>query len=253
MAVIIIGGEKGGTGKSTVSSNLAIMACLMGKDVALIDCDKQQSATKYIEHRNELQIKPSPACMQLSGKHVYSEIEDLTPRFEHLIIDTGGRDSIELRSAMMAKTLRGLYSPFQPSAFDLETLETIDKIIEHAMIYNPALKAFSFINRASTNTKVTTTNDAIELLESAVNIKYCGKRLSERVPFQHARTCGLSVVEYERQKIMEMPQYRNNYSPKASIEICDLFQTIFGFQFDYEGVFKTPLIKQDNQNTTVIV
>jgi chromosome partitioning protein len=245
MAVIIIGGEKGGTGKSTVSSNISIMLSLMGLDSALIDCDKQRSATRALEHRNELQIKPSPSCIQLSGKHIYSEIEDLTKRFAHLIIDTGGRDSIELRSAMTAKTLTALYSPFQPSAFDLETLEVMDKIIEHAMIYNPSLQAYSFINRASTNTKVTTTNDAIELLEGAMNIKYSGRKLSERVPFQHARTCGLSVVEYERQKIMEMPQYRNSYTPKASIEICDLFNTIMGFPFDYEKVFKTPLIKSE--------
>ena len=45
--IILIGGEKGGTGKTTLATNLATMHALNGKDVLLVDTDKQFSY--YVE------------------------------------------------------------------------------------------------------------------------------------------------------------------------------------------------------------
>jgi chromosome partitioning protein len=42
MAAILVGGEKGGTGKSTVAINLAVEFAKTGHQVLLVDCDKQQ-------------------------------------------------------------------------------------------------------------------------------------------------------------------------------------------------------------------
>ncbi len=44
MAAILVGGEKGGTGKSTVAINLAVEFAKTGQHVLLVDCDKQQTA-----------------------------------------------------------------------------------------------------------------------------------------------------------------------------------------------------------------
>lgn len=41
MAIVLIGGEKGGTGKTTLATNLAAMLALQGKDVLLMDTDRQ--------------------------------------------------------------------------------------------------------------------------------------------------------------------------------------------------------------------
>ena len=50
--VIVIGNEKGGTGKSTVSMHLAIALLNMGQRVATIDLDsRQKSLTHYVENR----------------------------------------------------------------------------------------------------------------------------------------------------------------------------------------------------------
>jgi MinD superfamily P-loop ATPase len=46
MAAILVGGEKGGTGKSTVAINLAVEFAKTGQQVLLVDCDKQQTAAK---------------------------------------------------------------------------------------------------------------------------------------------------------------------------------------------------------------
>ena len=39
--ILLIGGEKGGTGKSTIATNLAVQLALDGKDVMLLDADPQ--------------------------------------------------------------------------------------------------------------------------------------------------------------------------------------------------------------------
>lgn len=46
--IVLIGGEKGGTGKSTIATNLATIHALAGKDVLLLDTDSQASATFWV-------------------------------------------------------------------------------------------------------------------------------------------------------------------------------------------------------------
>ena len=127
--VFLVGGEKGGTGKSTVATNLALMAALMGHDVILLDSDKQASSAKFISHRNDRGYKPTPPCVQIRGKYLHSEIENLAARYEIVIIDSGGRDSVELRAAMASPSVKCMVSPLQPSEFDLETLSTMDELV----------------------------------------------------------------------------------------------------------------------------
>ena len=50
--IILVGGEKGGTGKTTLATNLAQMRASAGKDVLLIDSDKQESASSWAGQRH---------------------------------------------------------------------------------------------------------------------------------------------------------------------------------------------------------
>src|SRR6266436_2259291 len=51
--VIVVGNEKGGTGKSTIAMHLAIALMNCGQRVATIDLDsRQKSLTHYIENRH---------------------------------------------------------------------------------------------------------------------------------------------------------------------------------------------------------
>ena len=50
--VIVVGNEKGGSGKSTVAMHIAIALLKSGQGVATIDLDiRQRSFTRYIENR----------------------------------------------------------------------------------------------------------------------------------------------------------------------------------------------------------
>ena len=92
--IILIGGEKGGTGKTTIAINLATLHALNGKDILLVDTDKQGSANSWAESRDEEQQLPRITCIQKFGKNLARDIKDLEPRYEDIIIDAGGRDSM---------------------------------------------------------------------------------------------------------------------------------------------------------------
>jgi cellulose biosynthesis protein BcsQ len=75
--IIVVGGTKGGTGKSTIATNLAVLSSQKKMRTLLIDADEQHSSFEWSEQRyglwkdnQERSIAPIEAIM-LSGKHLY--------------------------------------------------------------------------------------------------------------------------------------------------------------------------------------
>ena len=56
--IIIAGGIKGGSGKTTVATNLAVIRAGEGHDVLLVDADDQETATDFTNLRNEQEGMP---------------------------------------------------------------------------------------------------------------------------------------------------------------------------------------------------
>ena len=50
--ITVVGGTKGGSGKSTIATNLACMLSAAGRDVLLVDTDDQEIATDFTNLRN---------------------------------------------------------------------------------------------------------------------------------------------------------------------------------------------------------
>ena len=50
--IVVVGGIKGGSGKTTVATNLAIIQAVNGRDVLLIDADDQETASDFTVLRN---------------------------------------------------------------------------------------------------------------------------------------------------------------------------------------------------------
>ena len=51
--IVVAGGIKSGSGKTTVATNLAIIRAAQGRDVLLIDADDQETSTDFTALRNE--------------------------------------------------------------------------------------------------------------------------------------------------------------------------------------------------------
>lgn len=218
--ILLIGAEKGGTGKTTLATNLAAELSNKKKDVLLVDTDTQGSASKWAAMRDSLEDSQGQftrvASVQKFGSGLRKDIIDLSHRYEHILIDAGGRDSVELRSAL--SVCEKIYIPLQAAQFDIWTLSVMDKLVADARIFNQNLDAYVIINRASTNPKVSETQEALELQEELQNLLFSKVVVRERSAFRKAAKRGLSVCELSSK----------DADSKAEQEITALYQEIFG-------------------------
>lgn len=212
--IILIGGEKGGTGKTTIASNLAAMRSLEGRDVLLIDTDPQGSANYWAQSRDDENIIPRVACIQKFGKGLPAEVQDLAHRYQDIIIDAGGRDSIELRSALVV--VEKVFIPIQPSQFDIWTLNQMDELVATAKSFNPNIQARVIISRASTNPSVQEASETAKLMADFSNLELADATIRDRIAYRKAAKDGLAVTELKPK------------DPKAVSEMNILYKEVFG-------------------------
>lgn len=210
--ITVVGGTKGGSGKSTVATNLAIMLASTGSDVLLVDADDQETATDFTNLREA--TRPGGAgytCVALTGAAVRSGVLRLAPKHAHVVIDTGGRDTISQRAAL--SICHTYLVPFAPRSFDVWTLDKVAELVEEARAVNDGLRALAFINRAEARGSENV--EAAELIRSKPGLEYVPAALGARKAFAHAAASGLAVTELRPQ------------DPKASDEIASLYGYLF--------------------------
>src|SRR5215207_4558527 len=181
--IVIVGGIKGGSGKTTVATNLAVIRAAEGRDVILIDADDQETASDFTILRNERQVEaPSYTSIKLTGAAVRTETLRLREKYEDIIIDTGGRDTTSQRAALTVASI--LLVPFVPRSFDVWTLEKVAALVGEMRAANPALDAYAFLNRADPRGQ--DNGDAMEALKETDELRYLDMPLGARKAFSNA-------------------------------------------------------------------
>jgi chromosome partitioning protein len=210
--IIVAGGIKGGSGKTTVATHLAVMRALQGRDVLLIDADDQETATDFTALRNErLPEGAGYTSIKLTGAAVRTDTLRLAKKYEDIVIDTGGRDTTSQRAALTVSDK--LIVPFVPRSFDVWTLEKVARLVDEMLAANLQLKAYVFLNRADPQGR--DNDEAAELLREAVGLEYLDTPIGTRKAFGNAASQGLAVTELKQQ------------DPKATQEITTLFRYLF--------------------------
>ena len=104
--IVVIGGIKGGAGKSTIAANLAARRAV-SHEVLLVDGDDQETTTLWASTRSENFPEGSQrlTCIQLRGKAARDEVLKLASRYDDAIIDVGGRDTTTQRAALTVAIL----------------------------------------------------------------------------------------------------------------------------------------------------
>ena len=207
--IILIGGEKGGPGKTTLATNLAAMRTKRSKDLLLIDTDRQPTASYWCSLREDHQVMPRVASIQKFDKAIRTETLELQTKYADIIIDAGGRDSPELRSALLVA--QTAIFPLRPSQFDLWTLGRMNTLVETALEFNEELKAFVVINQASPNPAVKEVEEARKLIQEFANLKLLNTHLCERIAYRRAAIQGMSVSEYKPEDIKAVEEMSNLY------------------------------------------
>ena len=208
--IILIGGEKGGTGKTTVSTNLAAIRTNKLHDVLLIDTDKQPTSSYWCSLREEKEVYPRVASIQKHDKTVRTEILELKKKYEDIIIDAGGRDSPELRGALLVCD-KAIF-PLRSSQFDSWTLGRLSSLVDTASEINEKLKAYVLINQASPNPAVKETEEMKVLLGEFENIKMLNTVICERISFRRSAMCGMAVTEYKPEDAKAIEEINSLYS-----------------------------------------
>ena len=192
--IVLVGGQKGGVGKTTLAVNLAAMRSRAGRDVLLVDADRQGSANLWAGIRHEDPRNAPVPCVQKVGKGLAADIRDLATRYEDVVIDAGGQDSVELRAAMAIAEF-ALF-PIQPSIFDAATLETLAELVAQAQALNTKLVAAVVINLASTHPRVKEADEAKELVVEYGDLHLLEIVIRERIIFRKSARDGLCVLEF---------------------------------------------------------
>ena len=114
MHVIVVASSKGGAGKSTLSTNLAAYYALQGKRTALIDADRQKSATHWCEKRAEMDsaVLPIDGSKKAWRKNLPSQIEVAIVDAPAGAMADDLEDFLEIANVVLV--------PVLPSTIDLE-------------------------------------------------------------------------------------------------------------------------------------
>jgi chromosome partitioning protein len=226
--IIVVGNEKGGSGKSTVAMNIAVALIKSGQSVATIDLDsRQRSFTHYVENRRkwaehvgrDLQI-PEHLCVgesdypkDVAGCEAFADAVDaLAQSHSFMVIDTPGHNNDLSRLAhSLADTL---ITPLNDSFVDFDVFGTIDpetfaltgtshysQMVEEARRQRQHLDGvvpdwIVLRNRLSTlgSRNKRFVGEALRQLSEKLNFR-CIDGLAERVIFREFYPRGLTAVD----------------------------------------------------------
>lgn len=140
--MILVGGEKGGSGKSCLAQNLAVyFARDKGAIVLMVDCDPQRTTSDWIQARNTDPSLPAINCIQLYGK-IRNDLLSLKQHYDYVIVDCGGQDNLALRAAM--SVAEHVIIPLRPKRRDLKTVPHMEDMLSTCKMVNPKMLA-SFV------------------------------------------------------------------------------------------------------------
>jgi len=222
--VILIGGEKGGPGKSCTAQNTAICLQMQGFSVTIIDADPQLTTYGWKIERTKNENASYINCIGAGG-NIQETIIAERKHCDYIVIDSGGGDSAAMRSAM--ELASHILFIFRPKRRDLATLPKIHSFIRDALNINPTVKINALIAQAPPAPNQNYRIEDAKLACESFGIPPLKAITMQRNIYDDAEENGLSVVDYENAKI----------DPKAAKEMHAIVGEFLGIQI-------TPALKE---------
>ena len=177
--------EKGGSGKTTISINLAKFFALKGRNVLLVDSDPQGSARDWHTNGNGSILD----VIGLDRQTIHKDIKRFIRQYDLIFID--GAPHL---SAMVTKTIvisDVVLIPVQPSPYDVWASSSLVSLIkQRQIITNGKPKAAFVISRKITNTNLG--NDVRNAL-SEYGLPVINGGTCQRVSYAESAAKGLTV------------------------------------------------------------
>jgi len=188
--ITVIGSLKGGSGKSTMTFNLAVWLSMAGQDVLAIDVDPQATLTDVAEVRSEEGYEPA---IRVKGKTALraEAMEDA----DEVLIDIGTADIESMKKAIALADR--IVVPVPPSQADIWSTQRFIRFVHSVRGDDGMPRMMGFINRADTHRAVRESDEAAAALVSLPNIEYMKPRLCQRTVFRRSFSEGLAVFELD--------------------------------------------------------
>ena len=181
--------QKGGTGKTTIATALAVAAHLAGKKSALLDLDPQTNAVNWFDRRegdgpDVASIQPGAIRRSLDAYRGLG--------MDWVFIDTPGK--MDSASTEAAKYADMVLIPTQAQIFAIDTLEPLKRLLD--MAGNPP--AFVVLNLVHPNAGGRAADDAAAIAER-FNVAVAPIHMSRLKAYEDAPALGQTPQELEPQ------------------------------------------------------
>lgn len=225
--ILLIGGEKGGSGKSTISVNLASEFSRRNFSVSLLDADRKKSAKNWALTRDGLiklisgieddylsrsdyekipskvKNKINKGINSIEGKHATGDIVDtiiaMNERSDILIIDVGGGDTEEFHQGLGMADM--VICPLKASILDADTIPNLSNNLKIAKSKNRNLIIKALVNEAPTTIGSKDSSDLKEILKSSPILSdICRTTVHLRSSYRKSLNYGIGASEWSDSK-----------------------------------------------------
>jgi len=205
--ITVVGNMKGGTGKSTITFNLAVWLAHQKKRLRLFDLDPQQTLADVLDVRREEAYEPFlPAIEHQAQLSKIKEDQDT----DEILIDVSMSNESALKEAL--QLCDRILIPVAPSQADIWSTQRFIKLINETCTHQP--EVLGVINRADTHPLVVETKESEEAIDFLQGISRLSSRLHNRTAYRRSFSEGLSVFEL-------------NPGSKASKEVLKLTKKLY--------------------------
>ena len=185
--IITLSNQKGGSGKTTLSANLAVLWSNSQYRVAVIDGDAQNSLTYWISARKKYYGEGDTGIDVLSyNSHSLGEdIKNIKRKYNFIIIDSP--PSISYDTIQIIKNADRIFVPVQPSPVDL--MATIPFL---NLAKQERKKPIVVLNRVLPRVRLT---EAMILRLRYAGAKISRSRISSKIIYAETFSAGRGVVD----------------------------------------------------------
>ncbi len=188
--ITVVGSLKGGSGKSTVTFNLAVWLTKANVDVLVIDTDPQATLTDVADVRTEEGIQPPIKVHGISAL-----AEKRMAKAQETLIDVGTAGLEAMKKAL--NLADRILVPVPPSQADIWSTQRFIRLVEANTEKTTKPEMLGFINRADTHHAVRESDEAAAALVTLPGIKFIKQRLAQRTIYRRSFSEGLAVFELE--------------------------------------------------------